>query len=484
MDKHESPRYPSYVLSKPASTDELKPVAESAVSRSGGRGALGPIQSGAKVLIVVTDDQNQTVLELISAAMRDAGAASVTTLTWSELGLPTGDFSAAQGWRELSDEHVNTVIKAGERVEQDALLKYLAVNPDFTTIYAGDAGEGHYKMALGARFKANWMYRGYEDLVARYNNYPAPLQRLIERKLIALFGRAAGVRISDPEGTDLSWDVTEEEAALWERGAWIPWHIIGSTIEGLRFAQVRPSFGGKPEGSLKEFAPHAARHFPTINGVISGTVNHTGFYPHIRLRLEGGKITSIEGGGEYGDRFRAIVDRYKDVQYPGYPSPGYHFLNDATIGSNPKTFRSVEGLWHTALPWVGLGPERYRAGVIHFGFGAEHEDPEFVKFGRENQAPVKHMAHIHSYFPNYDIKDRATGEWIPVIDKGWLTLLDDPEVQRLGSTLGNPDDLLSYDWIPAMPGINHPGDYQKDYASDPVPWIERDTSGEFGEAVR
>ncbi len=484
MDKHQSPRYPSYVLSKPESTEELKPVAASAVSRSGGRGALGPIQSGAKVLIVVTDDQNQTVLQLISDAMLEAGAASVKTLTWSQLGLPTGDFSAAEGWRELSDEHVNTVIQNGERVEQDALLKYLAVNPDFTTIYAGDAGEGHYKMALGARFKANWMYRGYEDLVARYNNYPAPLQRLIERKLIALFGKAAAVRITDPEGTDLSWDVTEEEATLWERGAWIPWHIIGSTIEGIRFAQVRPAFGGKPEGSLKDFAPHAARHFPSINGVISGTVNHTGFYPHIRLRLEGGKITSIEGGGEYGDRFRAIVDRFKDVRYPGYPSPGYHFINDATIGSNPKTFRSVEGLWHTALPWVGLGPERYRAGVIHFGFGAEHEDPEFVKFGRENQAPVKHMAHIHSYFPNYDIKDRATGEWIPVIDKGWLTLLDDPEVRRLGSTLGNPDDLLSYDWIPAMPGINHPGDYQKDYASDPVAWIQRDTSGEFGEAVR
>jgi hypothetical protein len=484
LDKHQSPRYPSYVLSKPESTEELKPVAASAVSRSGGRGALGPIQSGAKVLIVVTDDQNQTVLQLISDAMLEAGAASVKTLTWSQLGLPTGDFSAAEGWRELSDEHVNTVIQNGERVEQDALLKYLAVNPDFTTIYAGDAGEGHYKMALGARFKANWMYRGYEDLVARYNNYPAPLQRLIERKLIALFGKAAAVRITDPEGTDLSWDVTEEEATLWERGAWIPWHIIGSTIEGIRFAQVRPAFGGKPDGSLKDFAPHAARHFPSINGVISGTVNHTGFYPHIRLRLEGGKITSIEGGGEYGDRFRAIVDRFKDVRYPGYPSPGYHFINDATIGSNPKTFRSVEGLWHTALPWVGLGPERYRAGVIHFGFGAEHEDPEFVKFGRENQAPVKHMAHIHSYFPNYDIKDRATGEWIPVIDKGWLTLLDDPEVRRLGSTLGNPDDLLSYDWIPAMPGINHPGDYQKDYASDPVAWIQRDTSGEFGEAVR
>jgi hypothetical protein len=35
-----------------------------------------------------------------------------------------------------------------------------------------------------------------------------------------------------------------------------------------------------------------------------------------------------------------------------------------------------------------------------------------------------------------------------------------------------------------MPGINYPGDYQKDYASDPVAWIERDAAGEFGEAVK
>ena len=28
----------------------------------------------------------------------------------------------------------------------------------------------------------------------------------------------------------------------------------------------------------------------------------------------------------------------------GYPEPGYHYFNDATIGANPKTFRSMETL--------------------------------------------------------------------------------------------------------------------------------------------
>jgi hypothetical protein len=416
-------------------------------------------------------------------AMRRAGAASVTTRNWSELGLPTGSFSAADGWRELSEEHVETVIAKGERVQQDALHRFLDANPQYDCIYAGDAGEGHWKIILGDRFKANWMYRRREDLLARYTNFPVQIQRLLERRLIATFGRASAVRITDPEGTDLQWEVSEEEAQLWERGAWIPWHIIGSTIEGVRFAHVRPQMGGNRVGSLAKFGPIAARHFPTVNGVVAGTVNHTGFFPRIALEVEEGRISKVTGGGEYGRRLEALIERFKDVQYPGYPRPGYHYFNDATIGANPKTFRTMETLWQTATPWTGGGNERYRAGVMHFGFGVEHDDPEFIAFGREHRAPIKHMAHVHAYFADYLIRDRASGEWIPLVKRGRLQVLEDPAVRRLASLIADPDDLLDYDWVPAIPGINHPGDYDRDYASDPVPWIRRDVAGEFGRPV-
>ena len=422
-------------------------------------------------------------LEAVADAMRRAGARKVTERKWSELGLPTGDYSAADGWRELSDDHVETVIAAGERIEQDALLKLLAKHPEYDQIYAGDAGEGHFKMAIGEKFRANWMYRRREDLLARYTNFPVQIQRLLERKLTDSFARAAAVHITDPEGTDLSWEVSADEARLWRQGSWIPWHIIGTTIEAVRFAQVRPAFGGNRIDSLRRFAPIAAEHYPTINGVVAGTVNHTGFFPRIVVRVEGGKIASIEGGGEYGRRLNEIVDRYRGVQYPAYPGPGYHFINDATIGSNPKTFREIETLWHTATPWYGGGNERYRAGVIHFGFGAEHDDPEFIRFGRENHVPIKHMAHVHAYFATYRIKDRTSGEWFKVIDRGRLTVLDDPDVRRLASLIANPDDLLSYDWVPAIPGINYQGDYDRDFAPDSVSWVKRDVAGEFGKPV-
>lgn len=93
------------------------------------------------------------------------------------------------------------------------------------------------------------------------------------------------------------------------------------------------------------------------------------------------------------------------------------------------------------------------------------------------------MAHVHAYFATYEIKDRQTGEWFKVIDRGRLTVLDDPVVRRVASLIANPNDLLAYDWVPAVPGINWPGDYLRDYAPDPVPWIRRDMAGEFGHPV-
>jgi len=66
------------------------------------------------------------------------------------------------------------------------------------------------------------------------------------------------------------------------------------------------------------------------------------------------------------------------------------------------------------------------------------------------------------------------GQTITIIDKGHLTALDDPEVRSLASRYGNPDELLKDIWIPAVPGINVPGDYMKDYAQDPVSWIKRE----------
>nr|MDQ3342932.1 hypothetical protein [Actinomycetota bacterium] len=110
-------------------------------------------------------------------------------------------------------------------------------------------------------------------------------------------------------------------------------------------------------------------------------------------------------------------------------------------------------------------------------------DQTFLSYAKANKLPTMHFPHVHNLFATYEIRQRDTGEWIKLIERGRLTVLDDPEIVRLASALGGPG-LLEYDWIPALPGINHPGDYRTDYADDPVAWIRREQLGEFAGVAR
>ena len=106
----------------------------------------------------------------------------------------------------------------------------------------------------------------------------------------------------------------------------------------------------------------------------------------------------------------------------------------------------------------------------------------FIDYAREKHLPIMHFPHVHNYFSDYEIKLRETGEWVKLIDKGRLTVLDDPDVVRVAALYGEPAHLLDYDWIPTIPGINYQGTYESDYAPDPVRWIRRDVDGEFAGA--
>ena len=176
-------------------------------------------------------------------------------------------------------------------------------------------------------------------------------------------------------------------------------------------------------------------------------------------------IAHIEGGGRYGDLWREVVERYRDTQYPGFPYRGWAYFNDCSIGTNPKSYRQIETLWNYNDSWTNL-PERAQAGVIHFGFGAEHWDKTFLDYAKSNKLPTMHFPHVHNLFATYEIKQRDTGEWVKLIDKGRIAALDHPRVVRLASSLGGIHHL-EYDWIPALPGINYPGDYWTDYAPGP-----------------
>jgi len=119
--------------------------------------------------------------------------------------------------------------------------------------------------------------------------------------------------------------------------------------------------------------------------------------------------------------------------------------------------------------------ERQRSGVLHWGIGLDDFDPEFIKYAKGDRLPRNHMGHAgHTYFNTIEVKMRDTGERLKIVDKGHLTALDDPEVRSLAAKYGDPDDILSEDWIPAIPGINYPGNYMDDYGKDPTEWVTKE----------
>ncbi len=75
--------------------------------------------------------------------------------------------------------------------------------------------------------------------------------------------------------------------------------------------------------------------------------------------------------------------------------------------------------------------------------------------------------HNHTLLPTYQVRLRDSGQWQTLIEHGQIMASDSPEVRALASRYGDPDVILARDWIPELPGITAPGNYDRDYSSDP-----------------
>ncbi|WP_194396318.1 hypothetical protein [Microbacterium atlanticum] len=284
-----------------------------------------------------------------------------------------------------------------------------------------------------------------EQFLDKSNNFPRPLHDLINQKAwdpVWSRGKGAKVRITDKEGTDFSYTLLPD---YW-------------TTEGTWFAED-PCIGhlmyhpGPPINALQD-----------AEGVIKGTLTHFSKpFPQLTATLEAGKITRVEGGGAYGEGWRALLEETEELQYDQFPGKGLFWLWEVAVGTNPWVRRP------SRIDMVSTGGtewERYRSGVIHLGFGTAGPSEAENKAG-ELGWPYGHV-HMHLMWPTVEIThDDGTVE-VPIRD-GRLAALDDPEVRALAAEYGDPEELLDRQWEPQIPGISIPGDYTA-YAQNPAPW--------------
>jgi len=470
------PCFPDY--RQPKSVADCLPQARRLVKKVGPaekpRVGVAPrlfVREGDKVLIVTLPDQDKYVAEAVIQALTEQGAAKVHFLYPQELvGRDPDLVSVADGWKEVellaegkaSGTLADLVTGLGL---VEATAKYLDRHPEYTSVFIDVAG-ANARRGLGkhaAKFMGFWPFNTWEWFLSRGHIFPLPVWEEFESRIIDALGKASQVRITDPEGTYLEFSLTEEEAIRWKQGALVHGHLLLSVLHatcGEHRAHTGDALTVPPV-------------FSKVTGVLAGTANHCGFFPRIETYFENDLLVEVKGGGRYGERIRELMEKYKNVRWPGYPGKGLFWFCDTALCTAVGVHRRKSDMFKSYWVYPNF-PERTRAGVFHLGFGSRTSltEKEFTAYGNKHDLPRGHI-HVHNYFATFEVKLRGTNYWYKIVDKGWLTTLSDADIRALTSQYGPPDEILKYDWIPPLPGINCEGSYLKDYAPDPTAYLRK-----------
>lgn len=400
----------------------------------------GNTKAGDKVLVAVDREYDPSVPEAIAQVLREKGAH--VDILRIDLGDPEREFDY------LDEVRVTMRREPWEnnprRWEGVPFVEEFAANRGYDLLIHGKGGpvpETDYRYE-----QIPWLQA--EQLASPSATYPLELHLLINHKtwdFIWEKGRGGNARLTDPEGTDISWTYWEE------------------CYDGTRYG-----FSATPRhGHLHSHPVTPIIAKEDASGTVAGTTSHfSRAFPHIQVHLEGGQIVKVVGGAAYGDAWRDLLEEGKRIQYPCFPRSGLFYLWEAAIGTNPKIIRPRHIERHSS---GGFEWERRRSGVIHMGFGTRWRGPE-ERWAGERGLLYGHL-HIHLLLPTLVVTAKDGREYT-VIRNGRLTAMDDPEVRKLAAKYGDPDELLKEDWIPQIPGINSPGSYEE-YGKNPAAWIYR-----------
>ncbi len=443
-----APRAPE--LEQAGLMDDLVAKACVLCSRPSGRNNTQPgygMKRGEKVLLGVDSSYDWRVVEALKAAANDLGA-KMDIIMVDSGGPQRSVYHITDTPLDGADEARSVQRSIGTDIRRNPyLVREIADKHNYDLVINGTAGpipDTPYRWE-----RLPWT--SVEHWAGDEITFPIELQVAIDQVVWEQIQRCVRVRFTDPEGTDVTFSNYNDSRWMYQSHQW-----------------------GKPLYITAE---------EDATGVIAGTTNHRGVFEWCEARVDDGLITSVKGGGEYGEIWRQKLDEFKDVIMPPYRTrkvagsrevackhrPGFFWYWECAIGTMPKVFRPSTGLFDLLY-------ERRRSGLVHHGFGPNSDEiPEMAKAG----LPTRHV-HIHNLFSTYE-GTTASGEKIVVIDRGRLTAFDDPRVRAVAEKFGDPDTLLQEAWIPAIPGINAEGDYMEDYAGDPrtrvLDWARKRAAG-------
>ena len=512
--KYPAPRFPSY-LRPPKSIDDVMPFARAAVRQTGGRTPLGLVEKGTATLVVTEVKADPMIMQAIKRAFEERGVKAYIVSENELLGVSKEDalralqfshwYTGEQGYMEVRhwlddlfiDPEVpkkwlkerrpdlyNAVYAKGDEAPPkerelakqfsgpnvaEFIVKFLDQHPDVKAVFwrrGGRPRTARFLKQHSAKFYGNFIFDNRYELMNKASTFPGDVWKLAEERVLEPLAWTDRAEAFDPEGTQMHFEVTEEESKIWASAAYLQGHLFLSPYQATgRFPYSSVDY---PALQKKWNPPLQIK----VNGVFAGTSNHTGSYPRIEVQVKDGYVTEVKGGGIYGELWREFMKypKINELNYPYQDKPGYWWFYEAGLGTNPKFFRrpdeNMEG---------NNTSERNNSGVIHWGFGGSvvhdpnkpEESKAWIDFPKQNGLPKDHWWHIHNTLLTYRVHVRGTtNTWLTLIDKGEVTAYRTPELRALASRYGNPDDVLSKDWVPYLPGINAPGKYEE-YAKNP-----------------
>ena len=531
------PAFPSY-LKKPDSIEQLMPQARAAVRQTGGRTPLGLVQPGKHLLIVVGEVRdsrpNMMVQEAIKRALEERGIKCTILTMWEVLGFTEQEFldfrtavrtyTIGDGQRELESYFTTTGFMPNAQKGRDwvakqdpdlakatwpeakvsdarfenlareyfdagpnALVAWLDKHPEIDWISWRSGNRPNSRKMLrqhGEKFLGNYTYLDLYDLMSQVPSFPSDVWRLIETKTMEPLEYVDRAEVTDPEGTAFGYDVDEPMAKSWAAGVYNQGHLYMYPAQATgRFPYSiveYPTMGGSYLSPVQ----------PETTGVIASTSSHAATHPRMEIFIEKGRVKEIKGGGLYGEGIR-LMQKYPGTNeslWPFQKKPGYWWLYEAGLGTNPKYFK------HPAEVAAGNNlSERNVAGVIHWALGSEVSmgpdkvgpwaaESEAFTSQREIPLPKGHSMHQHNHLPTVQVRVRDIDQWVTLIEHGGLTALNDTYVRALASRYGNPNDILRRDYVSGLPGINAPGTYDQ-YARDPgaywMRWADSIEAGKY-----
>jgi hypothetical protein len=270
------PRFPSY-LKPPSSIEEVMPFVRPLVrARRGLQGAgLGIAEKGETVLFIVSTDAEDMIVNAVTKGMEERGVTVVVKRDYEIVGIPREEaidyrkarrtYTSEQGYMEAAnwvDANFPEPDKAkawlkqrrpdlydklfpasremsprqrviyekmrGESVGR-AIREYLEQNPKIRGVFWGKGGSTslrRYMRPAEAKFLGLFLVDNRWDVMGQLGTYPGDVWQLAEDQSMEPIVHTDKLEITDPEGTNVTADITPQMAQNWSRGVYQRGHLF------------------------------------------------------------------------------------------------------------------------------------------------------------------------------------------------------------------------------------------------------------------